>query len=70
MRIKKTICRLLVFIMLINCSSMVIAKKTNSSDIVNKGLSIRVVDYETYLDDIKIFNERGGAQFGKRIGKN
>ncbi|OQB51624.1 MAG: hypothetical protein BWX97_01971 [Firmicutes bacterium ADurb.Bin146] len=58
MRIKKTICRLLVFIMLINCSSMVIAKKTNSSDIVNKGLSIRVVDYETYLDDIKIFNER------------
>lgn len=58
MKTKKNICCLLVFIMLINCSSIVIAKKINSADIVNKGLSIRVVDYETYLNDIEIFNER------------
>lgn len=44
--------------MLINCSSIVIAKKINSADIVNKGLSIRVVDYKTYINDIEIFNER------------
>lgn len=58
MKTKKNICCLLVFIMLINCSSIVIAKKINSADIVNKGLSIRVVDYETYINDIEIFNER------------
>lgn len=58
MKTKKNICCLLVFIMLINCSSIVITKKINSADIVNKGLSIRVVDYETYINDIEIFNER------------